>query len=393
MIHNNNYLRKSGLLILIVLITISCGKEPSPEDILAAGDLKKIKETRGKLLEQKTALDAQIAIFEDYIQEKSGDKNNALVSVITVKDSMFNHYLELQGSVDTKQNVTVFPETPGILTNVYVKEGQRVSKGQRLARIDDGGLSLQIQQMEVQAQLAKTTFERQKNLWNQKIGSEIQYLQSKASYESQLKAINSMKQQLAKSTVIAPFSGIIDAVITEQGSVVSPGATALFRVVNLSDMFINVAVPENYLTSIKQGTEVQVNLPVLKETLTSSVRVAGSTINTANRSFNIEVPVPNKAGLIKPNLTAKLRIKDYSNPAAILVPLSVISENQEGNQYVMIAQSQQGSNDLVAKKQLVTTGIAQGDFVEILEGLKPGMQVISAGARSVREDQKIEIKK
>lgn len=386
-------MKNSSLLIFIALLLISCGGEPSPEDVLASGDLKKIKETRGKLLEQKTALDAQIAMLEDYIEEKSGDKNNALVSVLTVKDTVFNHYLELQGSVDTKQNVTVYPETPGILTNVYVKEGQRVNKGQRLARIDDGGLSQQVQQMEVQAQLAKTTFERQKNLWNQKIGSEIQYLQAKTSYDAQLKAINSMKQQLAKSNVNAPFSGIIDAVITEQGSVVSPGATALFRVVNLSDMFINVAVPENYLTSIKKGTEVQVDLPVLKETLTSSVRVAGSTINTANRSFNIEVPVPNKEGLIKPNLTAKLRIKDYSNPAAILVPLSVISENQEGNQYVMIAQKQEGGNNLVAKKQIVTTGVAQGDFVEILEGLKAGMQVINAGARSVREDQNILIKK
>jgi RND family efflux transporter MFP subunit len=384
---------KKILLLLTAVLIVSCGGERSTEDIIGGGDLKEIKAKRGELLEQKTALDEQIAALELYINEKSGDKNNALVSTLTIKDTLFNHYLELQGSVETKQNVVVYPEMPGVLTNVYVKEGQRVSKGQRLASIDDGGLSLQIQQMEVQAQLAKTTFERQKNLWNQKIGSEIQYLQAKAGYEAQQKAINSMRKQLGKSTVNAPFSGIVDAVITEQGSVVSPGATQLFRVVNLGDMYINVEVPENYITSIKQGTDVQVDLPVLNETLTSKVRVASSTINAANRSFSIEVPVPNKEGNVKPNLTAKLRINDYTNPNAILIPLSVISENQEGQQYVMIATPAADGKGFVAKKQIVTTGVAQGDSVEILTGLKAGVQVINAGARSVREDQSIDIKK
>ncbi len=384
---------KKILLILTTVLIVSCGGERSTEDIIDGGDLKEIKAKRGELLKQKTALDEQIAALELYINEKSGDKNNALVSTLTIKDTLFNHYLELQGSVETKQNVVVYPEMAGVLTNVYVKEGQRVSKGQRLASIDDGGLSLQIQQMEVQAQLAKTTFERQKNLWNQKIGSEIQYLQAKAGYEAQQKAINSMRKQLGKSTVNAPFSGIIDAVITEQGSVVSPGATQLFRVVNLGDMYINVEVPENYITSIKQGTDVQVDLPVLNETLTSKVRVASSTINAANRSFSIEVPVPNKEGNVKPNLTAKLRINDYTNPNAILIPLSVISENQEGQQYVMVATPAVDGKGFVAKKQIVTTGVAQGDSVEILTGLKAGVQVINAGARSVREDQSIDIKK
>lgn len=383
---------KKILYILTAVFLVSCGGEPTIEELIEKGDLKAIKEQRGSLLAQKNALDEKIATLEAFIEKKSAGKNDALVSVFTVKDTLFNHYLELQGSVETNQNVIVYPELPGVLTRVYVKEGQRVSKGQRLASIDDGGIALQIQQMEVQVQLAKTTFERQKNLWNQKIGSEIQYLQAKANYDAQQKAVSAMRQQLGKASVNAPFSGVIDAIITEQGSVVSPGVSQLFRVVNLGDMHINVEVPENYITSIKPGTEVEIDMPVLKEKISSKVRTASSTINAANRSFSIEIPVSNTSGNVKPNLTAKLRIKDYSAANAILIPLSVISENQEGEQYVMVAIKLDGTNKTIAKKQIITTGIAQGDNIEILSGLKPGMQVILAGARSVREDQTIDIK-
>lgn len=384
---------KNILYISAVLLIVSCGGERSTDQILEAGNLKEIKETRGKLLEQKNQLDRDIAALEEYINSKSGDKNLALVSTYAVNDTVFNHYLELQGTVETKQNVIVYPEMPGVLTNVYVKAGQRVSKGQQLARVDDGGMSQQIQQMQVQVQLAKTTFERQKNLWDQKIGSEIQYLQAKANYDAQVKAVNGMRQQLGKSVVKAPFTGVIDEVITEQGSVVSPGMTQLFRIVNLNDMYVSVEVPENYLTSIKQGTEVQVDLPVLAETMDSKVRISSNFINAANRSFTIEVPVPNKSGNVKPNLTAKMKIKDYTAANAILIPLNVISENQEGDQYVMIAVPKEGTNTIIAKKQVVTTGKTQGDLIEILSGLEKGMQVINAGARSVREDQDIQIKK
>lgn len=307
-----------------------------------------------------------------------------------VKDTLFDHYIELQGSVDTKQNITIMPEMSGLLTQVYVKEGQKVVAGQILAKIDDGGLSQQIQQMQVQEQLAKTTFERQKRLWDQNIGSEIQFLQAKANYEGQSKAISSMQRTLSKTSVRAPFAGTIDDVITEQGNVVSPGMTALFRLVSLKDMYINVDVPETYITSIKKGTEVTVEFPVLSEKMESTIRQTSSYINPANRSFSIEIPVDNKRGNIKPNLTARLKINDYTSENAILVPLSVISENQEGEQYVMIVN--ESENGLQAIRRKVTTGKASGDLIEITEGLKIGDQVITEGARTVREGQLIDIK-
>lgn len=382
---------KKILIILTTILLVSCGgKEPTVDELIAQGDAKAIAAMKTSLNTQKGEIEQAIEKIQKY-QNEHGDKPiNTQVSTMNVKDTVFTHYVELQGSVDTKQNITIMPEMAGLLTQVYVKEGQNVSAGQVLAKIDDGGLSQQIQQMQVQEQLAKTTFERQKRLWDQNIGSEIQYLQAKANYEAQSKAISSMQKTIAKTTVRAPFSGTIDDVITEQGTVVSPGMSQLFRLVSLKDMYINVDVPETYITSITKGTDVTVEFPVLGESMKSKIRQTSNYINPANRSFSIEIPVSNKSGMVKPNLTAKLKINDYTAQNAILVPLSVISENQDGEQYVMIAT--QNDNGLVAMRRKVETGKASGDLIEIIAGLKAGDKVITEGARTVKEGQLIDIK-
>lgn len=380
----------SILFIGLVLLTSCGGNEPTVDELIATGDTKAIAAKKTALNTQKAEISKSIQQIEAYLKENGDQAINAQVSTIVVKDTLFNHYIELQGNVDTKQNITIMPEMAGLLTQVYVKEGQQVTAGQALAKIDDGGLSQQIQQMQVQEQLAKTTFERQNRLWEQKIGSEIQYLQAKANYDGQRKAISSMQQTLAKTTVRAPFSGTIDDVITEQGNVVSPGMTQLFRLVSLKDMYINVDVPENYLTSIKEGTKVMIDFPVLSEKIESSIRQTSSYINPANRSFSIEIPVSSKSDNIKPNLTAKIKINDYTSENAILVPLSVLSENQNGEQYVMVVEK--SDDGLIAKRRTITTGKASGDFIEITAGLNEGDQVITAGARTVKEGQLIDIK-
>lgn len=382
---------KKILIILTTILLVSCGgKEPTVDELIAQGDAKAIAAMKTSLNTQKGEIEQAIEKIQKY-QNEHGDKPiNTQVSTMNVKDTVFTHYVELQGSVDTKQNITIMPEMAGLLTQVYVKEGQNVSAGQVLAKIDDGGLSQQIQQMQVQEQLAKTTFERQKRLWDQNIGSEIQYLQAKANYEAQSKAISSMQKTIAKTTVRAPFSGTIDDVITEQGTVVSPGMSQLFRLVSLKDMYINVDVPETYITSITKGTDVTVEFPVLGESMKSKIRQTSNYIKPANRSFSIEIPVSNKSGMVKPNLTAKLKINDYTAENAILVPLSVISENQDGEQYVMIAT--QNDNGLVAMRRKVETGKASGDLIEIIAGLKAGDKVITEGARTVKEGQLIDIK-
>ncbi len=385
----------SYLFISMILLTACGGEAPTTDEIIASGDTAAVNAKKTELLNQKKELENEISSIEKYLDSNTKKKDGALVSIETVQDTLFSHYIELQGSVDTKQNITLMAEMPGVLTNVYVTEGQKVSKGQRLARIDDGGVSQQIEQMKVQSQLAKTTYERQKKLWDQKIGSEIQFLQAKANYESQQSAISAMQSQLAKSIVTAPFSGTIDDVITEQGNVVSPGMTQLFRLVNLDNMYIEVEVPETYIAAIKEGTDVKVDFPVLGETMDSKVRQTSSFINPANRSFKIEIPVDNKAKNVKPNLTARLKINDYTRENAILVPLSVLSENQNGEQYVMIATDLKDGGEFktaIAKRKIVQTGKTSKNMVEITDGLENGDVIIVEGARSVKEDQQIRVK-
>ncbi|GAL66071.1 probable Co/Zn/Cd efflux system membrane fusion protein [Jejuia pallidilutea] len=245
-------------------------------------------------------------------------------------------------------------------------------------------------QLKIQAELAKTTFERQKRLWDQKIGSEIQYLQAKSTYEAQQQAVNQLEQQVGKTNVRAPFSGIIDDVITEQGSVVAPGQSQLFRIVNLDDMYIETDVPERYITDITKGKDVKVNFPVLGKEMDAKIRQAGNFINPANRTFKVEVAIPNKDMSIKPNLTAKLKINDYTNNKAILIPQSIISENAEGQQYIYTTTDKTDSL-AKAKRVIIKTGKTQGDVIEVLSGIENNAEIIKEGARSVKDGQTVKV--
>jgi len=280
----------------------------------------------------------------------------------------------------------------GTLQRVYVKEGQGVRKGQILASIDDGGIGSQLAQLKTQEALARTTFERQQRLWDQKIGSEIQYLQAKASFEAQESAVKQLQSQLARATIRAPFSGVIDDVIKDQGTVVSPGpGSEVFRIVNLSEMYIEVDVPENNLGSIQVGKEAKVYFPVLGDTVLTKIRQTGNFINPSNRAFRVEIPVPNVEGKIKPNLTAKVSLNDYSNENAMLIPQSIISENSEGQQYVFVAKTTDKENQAQVHRQVITTGKTQGNVVEVLSGINVGDLLIKEGARNVKNDQNVEI--
>lgn len=389
----NKPMKKIILLFITTLFLASCGgdkKQRSVEDIIASQDLNEIRSKKDEITNMQIEMANQINLLDEQIEKLDSMQRVPLITTFISKEEVFDHYLDLQGNVDTKELLTITPEYNGILSKIYVKEGQWVTSGQVLAKIDDGGLSQQLAQLQIQADLAKTTFERQERLWNQKIGSEIQYLQAKSGYEAQMEAINQLKQQLAKTIVKAPFAGTIDDVITEQGNVVAAGQTPLFRLVNLNNMYIETDVPENHISNITKDKKVIVELPVLGKTLQSKVRQAGSYINPANRTFKIEVSISNKDRSIKPNLTAKLKINDYTNPKAILIPQSIISENANGEQYVYVVNDRKG-NLGVATRVIIKTGKTQGDNIEVLEGLQPGSEIIKEGARSVKEGQTVEI--
>lgn len=387
-------MKNTLLLILLALILTSCGNgtTKSVETLIAEGNLEEIKQKKQEITEQQKILNSDLKLLDSVINEKDNGSKLALVSTFKTDVRAFQHYLDLQGNVMTKQNVLIYPEMTGTLIKVYVKEGQKVKKGQLLATIDDGGMKSQLEQLKTQAALAKTTFERQKRLWDQKIGSEIQYLQAETNYEAVVNSVKQAESQLAKSNIRAPFSGILDNVIQEQGTVVSPAnGQAVFRIVNLSDMYIEVDVPEGYLKGVTVGKEVKIFFPVLGDSITSTIRQTGNFINPTNRSFRVEIAVPNKKGNIKPNLTARVQINNYSSNNAILIPQSVISENALGEQYVYLATDVDSGNMAIAKKQIINTGQTQGDYVEVLNGIDAGVQVILEGARNVRENQQIKI--
>ncbi|WP_108245440.1 efflux RND transporter periplasmic adaptor subunit [Muricauda brasiliensis] len=388
-------MRKAIYITLTAAVLASCGGNSSKslDKALASKDIETIRSKHAEISSQKKALEAQLKSLDSAIALLDKSEKLPLVTTIEVHPEKFDHYLELQGDVMTKQNVLIYPEMSGTLNRVYVKEGQKVSKGQLLATIDDGGLSSQLAQLKTQAELSKTTFERQKRLWEQNIGSEIQYLQAKTNYEAQQSAVKQMESQVGKSSIRAPFTGIIDDVIKDEGTVVSPGpGSEVFRIVNLSNMYINVEVPESHLPNVTPGKDVKVYFPVLGDSVTTTVRQTGNFINPSNRSFTAEIPVPSLDGKVKPNLTARVMINDYTSEKAILIPQSVLSENADGEQYVYLVDADSIQNDPVAKKVVIKTGKTQGDYVEVLSGINEGDAIIDEGARSVKEGQKVNIK-
>ena len=377
-------MKKIILIATFSVLLFSCGKKEDTTNIdslIASKNLVSIKAKRTELQTQLTKLDDAIAVLDVKKQEE------ALVSVLAVKDTVFSHYLEVQGNINTKENLIIYPQFSGILNTVNVVAGQKVSKGQVLGTIDDGGLSQQLAQIETQLALAKTTFERQKRLWDQKIGSEIQYLQAQTNMISQQKAVSQMKAQLAKTRIIAPFSGVIDELITEKGQVVGPGQ-GLMRIVNLNNMFVSTAVPESYIGKLKVGTVVNVYLASLGKTYVGKIRQVANNINPNNRSFGIEVSVPNAENLLRPNQVAKLKIIDYTNANAVVVPSNVIQVDGNGDQFVFEATSIKDKT-AIAKKVIVKVGKTSENFTEILGGLEPKTVVVSDGVNTVSEGMKL----
>lgn len=384
-------MKKILFISLMGLIITSCGgdaKTASVDKAIESKDITKIKTTRAEIQKQYDAIGTELAKLDAALAELDTVKRVALVSTTTVKDTVFTHYIDIQGNVDTRQNLIIYPEFSGVLSQVYVKTGQKVSKGQTLAKIDDGGLSNQLAQMETQAALAKTTFERQKNLWDKKIGSEIQYLQAKTNYEAQMKAVAQMKAQLAKTIVRAPFSGIIDEVITDKGQVVGPGQQ-LMRIVNLSDMYVSANIPESFIGKIKVGAIVDVQVKSIGKTYQGRVRQVGNYINPNNRNFSIEVAVPNTDNLLRPNQVAVLKIEDYKKPNAILVPESIVTENAAGEKIIYTVDT--SSKEPKAVKKTITIGLTSGSNVEVKSGLNKGETIIIEGARSVQNGDQVEI--
>ncbi|MDB2464096.1 efflux RND transporter periplasmic adaptor subunit [Flavobacteriaceae bacterium] len=376
------------------LSLLSCQeKKQTVDEVIATNDLTQLRAKRAAIGDQHQALSKDLEALDRAIGKLDQNEKLSLVTAMVISPERFEHYLQVQGDVATKQNIVLYPQFSGQLQTLHVSVGDQVKKGALLATLDDNGMAQQLNQLMVQEALAQTTFERQEKLWNQNIGSELQYLQAKTQYEAQRSLTQQVSQQLEKSKIVAPFDGTIDAVLAEAGTVVSAGMSPVFRLVNLSNMYLKADVAEGYLNDVVAGKKVLVNFPVLGLEVPSTIRSVGRYINPDNRTFSIEVDLPNNKAQIKPNLTAQININDYTNDQALLVPQSVISENAAGEQYVYTTLYDQDRNQSLAKKRIVVTGKTEGDFVEILQGIQPGDTVIAEGARSVKDGQPISILK
>jgi membrane fusion protein (multidrug efflux system) len=385
-------MKKIYSIIALSLFLVACGssENSSVSQTIESGNLEAIRNMKATLTSELNVIESDLAALEAAIASLDSSENLPLVTTFEVQPQVFNHYLDLQGNVKTRENVLLYPEMAGTLLTVKVAKGDRVSKGQLLAVIDNGGMSNQLSQLKTQAALAQTTFERQANLWKQKIGSEIQYLQAKAQAEAQANAVLQLEKVLAKAQITAPFSGVIDQVLKDPGTVVSPGSgSEIFRLINLSNMYIDVDVPEGYLGAVTKGKKAGVYFPVLQDSVNAVVRETGNYINPNNRSFSAEIAINNPNGSIKPNLNARVHINDYTNENALLIPQSVISENAAGEQYAYVAELH--GETAVAKRHIITTGKTQGDYVEVISGINAGDLIIKEGARSVKDAQAVKI--
>ena len=385
---------KNSILLLCILLFIQCGSsdKQTTAEIIASKDLAAIQTKKAEVVKSMNTLKQELESLNEVIGQLDNEQKFLLVTSIETKVAPYDHFVSFQGTLETDKNIVMYPEIPGLLKSINVVEGQPVKKGDVLAVISDSGLIDQLQQLEIQLALAKTTYERQNRLWEQKIGSEMQFLQAKTQYLSLEKSIAQMKDQVAKTTISAPFDGIVDHLLADVGSSLAPGMTPVVRVINLDEMKVSAQIPEIHLNNIKKAAKVAVNIPVLNKTLAAEIKAVGNFINPNNRSFRVEIGLENNTGDLKPNMTVLLNINDYKNEAAILIPSKNILEDQAGAKYVYTLEDVPGQEGMhKAIKTFVKTGKSSDNKTEILEGLSAGDQLVEDGIRLVKDQQLVKI--
>ena len=385
-------MKKTIISVSFSLFLLACGQET--EKVASSitnnnGTLDELEIQKANYTRQIKGLTLALDSLNQKLEKMSGGQKRVLVTALEIKPQIFNHTIEIQANIKTRKNLQLFPEFGGRLNQILVKEGQEVKKGTLLAVIDDAGLQDQLDQMKLQLELVKTTFERTQRLWDQKIGSEMMYLEAKTRFKSQQKQVAQMRNQLSKTKIYAPFSGVIDEIIARKGSTLAPGMTPIMRIVNLDNMYVESDVPENYLANITKGSLAKVSIPVLNVTQNTVVRQTGNFIQPNNRTFRVEAPIKNPTGMIKPNLNARLSIVDYSNLKALMIPFRVIRKNAKGNSFVFILTGQEENNGYIAEQRFVTLGMSKDELVEITKGVNTEDLIVDEGVSLLVTGQKV----
>ena len=379
--------------ILLITVIIGCNSSGSLsiESLIENKDLDELKKRKDEYVNAMNAMKVELNEINSGIAFLDENERLTLVSKYEIKEQVFTSYIEAQANLKTRKNILVLPEFQGTLEKIYVDEGQNVSKGKLLAEINDSGLKEQLDQLIIQRDFAKENYERIQRLWENNIGSEIQFLKSKSDFESIQKGVDQMRDMLSKTKIYAPFTGVVDEIIANQGSNLIPGVTNILRLVNLDDVYAEAFVSEKYISSVSNGTEALVKIPLLNKEVQSKVTQTGNFIDPNNRTFRIEIPVDNIDRRIKQNLDAKIMINTYKKDNAIVVPLRIIREDSEGKNYIYVMDEDKKDGVYITRKAVIKIGNKSNTDAEVIEGLNFGEIIVLEGANLVEDLQRVKL--
>lgn len=374
---------KYSFLAAVIVFLASCSApetEQSIRDRIAANK-KKI-----------TELNQEIAGLEKLLGDLNNDDNsseNIAVEVMDLTLSSFSHYIQVSGTAEAVRQAYISPEVSGQIREVYVKEGDYVEKGKLLAKLNSEVTESSIADLQTSLDLAGVVFEKQKRLWEKGIGSEIQFLNAKNNKESLEQKMQTLRAQLDMALIKSPVSGIVDKIYLKKGELAMPGVQ-LMQVVNLDELYINADVSETYLSDVREGDEVKVEFPVFPDkTLETPIYRKGNVINPNNRTFQIQLKLPNPDKMLKPNILSVIQINDFFADSAIVVPSSIIKQDISGSYLYAIMET---GNKWTAKKVYIKTGKSYLDKTMVTDGLKEGMKVITMGYNLVSDGTEVTVK-
>ncbi|MFC2167804.1 efflux RND transporter periplasmic adaptor subunit [Acidobacteriota bacterium] len=375
-------MKKGKYLVLlgIGLILASCA--PGGEE----AQLAKMEKQRDVLIDKIEVLKAQIALKVplDQKPEKITD-----VRISLLEKELFQHFIQVQGTIESDNNILVAPMASGIVKKIHTATGKSVTKGQLLAELDGSILESSILEVENGLNLAQIIFERQQRLWDKKIGSEIEYLQAKTNKDGLEKRLDTLKEQLKLTKIFSPISGTVDEVIIKEGEMGAAGMGA-FRVVELSNLKVKIDLSEIYISRINKNDKVHVSIPVIGKEFDLFINTISQIINSDDRTFQIEVNLPKNEQGIKPNMLAVLIINDYSNPEALTVPINIVQETGT-EKFLFVASENDG--EWTTQKRIVTTGKDFEGRIEILSGLQENENFVTVGYQNLSDGQKLAVTK
>ncbi len=372
-------MNKTLILAVLVLFATACGKTVDKKAELTA-----LKKQRDELNTKIKAIEDELSLSGNATALKMTD-----VLVTTAQLSDFNHYLEVQGKVDGEDNIAVSAQMAGVINAVYVKEGDAVKKGQVMAQIDNSVLKQQVESVKTQLSFATNLYNKQKALWDQQIGSEVQYLSAKNNKESLEANMATLNDQMEMSKIKSPITGTVEEVNLKVGQMASPGLPAV-RVVNFSTVKIVAEISEAYASKIKVGNNVIVSFPDFNADINGKIHFTSKYINPVNRTFLTEIRLGPGKVEFRANMMAVVKINDYANPSAVVIPVSLVRESTSGK-YVYVAKEENGK--LVSRRQIVTVGSTYNGLAEITNGIAIGDKVITTGYNSLMDGQLIKVGK